>query len=204
MCIIHFHEVELPPKMEPGMNPLHIFLVPSGRIGRQTWWLSNLALVVTFFAVIFFLVSNVSLSGDIRNPLSLLQSLLNASIWVGFAILVYWWCNFALGVKRLHDTNRSAWWLLLWFMIGLIPFVGTLIVFVWSLIWLGFFEGDAGPNRYGDDPSGRSSPRYSDSATGHARQYSTRAHPPPPPPPILLHLIRDTGRDNLASDPVQA
>ena len=33
---------------------------------------------------------------------------------------------FAVTVRRLHDTNRSAWWLLSWF----VPIVGWLILVV--------------------------------------------------------------------------
>ena len=46
---------------------------------------------------------------------------------------------------RLHDQDKSAWWIL----IGLIPFVGSLIV----LIMCGFIAGTPGPNRFGDVPA---------------------------------------------------
>jgi uncharacterized membrane protein YhaH (DUF805 family) len=49
----------------------------------------------------------------------------------------------AVAVRRLHDTNRSGWWLLL----GLIPFLGQLI-----LLYFWIQEGDTGDNRYGPDP----------------------------------------------------
>ena len=32
----------------------------------------------------------------------------------------------AVGIRRLHDTNRSGWWLL----IGLVPFVGAIVLIV--------------------------------------------------------------------------
>jgi uncharacterized membrane protein YhaH (DUF805 family) len=31
---------------------------------------------------------------------------------------------FAVGVRRLHDTNRSGWW----WLVGLVPFVGWIIL----------------------------------------------------------------------------
>jgi uncharacterized membrane protein YhaH (DUF805 family) len=51
----------------------------------------------------------------------------------------------AAGVRRLHDTGRSGWWIL----IGLIPLVGAIVLLI-------FFVGDsqAGPNQYGDNPKG--------------------------------------------------
>ena len=41
----------------------------------------------------------------------------------------YWWFAlfiFIVGIRRLHDTNRSGWWLL----VGLVPFVGWLILLI--------------------------------------------------------------------------
>ena len=48
-------------------------------------------------------------------------------------------------VKRLHDRGRSGWWMLFFV---LVPVVGQ----IWGLVSLGFMEGAAGANRYGDDP----------------------------------------------------
>lgn len=49
----------------------------------------------------------------------------------------------AVAVRRLHDTGRSAWWLLLL----LVPFVGWIVLIVFYCL-----EGERGPNRYGPDP----------------------------------------------------
>ena len=49
----------------------------------------------------------------------------------------------AVGVRRLHDTGRSGWWLL----ISLIPLIGT----IWIIVLL-VLEGDRGDNQYGADP----------------------------------------------------
>lgn len=46
----------------------------------------------------------------------------------------------AVGIRRLHDTDRSGWWIL----IGLIPIVGIIILIVfWAT------DGLPGPNQYG-------------------------------------------------------
>ncbi|WP_140984094.1 DUF805 domain-containing protein [Asticcacaulis tiandongensis] len=47
-----------------------------------------------------------------------------------------------LSFRRLHDTNRSAWWLL----IGLIPLIGGILLLVWTIL-----KGTDGPNKYGED-----------------------------------------------------
>jgi uncharacterized membrane protein YhaH (DUF805 family) len=51
----------------------------------------------------------------------------------------------AVGVRRLHDTGRSGWWLLLPFL----PLLGTLVLLVFLAL-----PGTRGPNRYGLDPKG--------------------------------------------------
>jgi len=48
----------------------------------------------------------------------------------------------AAAVRRLHDSNKSGWWLL----IQLVPF-GGIVLLVFLLI-----EGDRGPNQYGWPP----------------------------------------------------
>lgn len=47
----------------------------------------------------------------------------------------------ALQVRRYHDRDKPAWWLL----VALIPYFGSL----WMFIELGFFRGTNGVNRYG-------------------------------------------------------
>ena len=49
----------------------------------------------------------------------------------------------AVAVRRLHDVDRSGWWLLLAF----IPLIGIIVLIVW---WC--TEGTRGPNRFGPDP----------------------------------------------------
>ena len=47
-------------------------------------------------------------------------------------------------VRRLHDTGRSGWWIL----ISLIPCIGVILLFVWCVL-----EGNAHVNAYGDVPT---------------------------------------------------
>jgi uncharacterized membrane protein YhaH (DUF805 family) len=49
----------------------------------------------------------------------------------------------AAGIRRLHDTNRSGWWLL----ISLVPFVGGILLIVYFAS-----AGTPGPNEYGSPP----------------------------------------------------
>jgi len=48
--------------------------------------------------------------------------------------------NLSLVIRRLHDINKSGWWMLLFFtIVGLIP----------MFYWLYFKEGDQSDNNYG-------------------------------------------------------
>ena len=51
--------------------------------------------------------------------------------------------NLAVSARRLHDTGRSAWWLL----IVLIPLLGILV-----LIWFWTRPSEEGPNKWGPNP----------------------------------------------------
>lgn len=51
----------------------------------------------------------------------------------------------AVSVRRLHDTGKSGWWVLL----GLIPILGAIVLII-------FYVGDSQPgaNKYGPNPKG--------------------------------------------------
>ena len=49
----------------------------------------------------------------------------------------------AVLVRRLHDTGKSGWWVL----IGFVPFVGTIVLLVFSVL-----NSDEGENKYGVSP----------------------------------------------------
>ncbi|MER7696280.1 MULTISPECIES: DUF805 domain-containing protein [unclassified Streptomyces] len=97
----------------------------SGRARRKEYWM---------FALISFVISLV---------LSIIGGLIGAdflSYIYTVAILVP---TLAVGVRRLHDTGRSGWWLL----IGLIPLVGAIILIVFLAS-----EGKPETNQYGVNP----------------------------------------------------
>ena len=58
----------------------------------------------------------------------------------------------ALGARRLHDINKSAWWLLMWLsFLLIIPMIIPVIVLV---VWAAR-QGDNETNRYGPVPRGQ-------------------------------------------------
>jgi uncharacterized membrane protein YhaH (DUF805 family) len=98
----------------------------SGRARRREYWM---------FVLVNFVISCV-LAG-----LGYVSSAFNVLSYVyTLAVLIP---SFAVGARRLHDTGRSGWWLL----IGLIPLVGVIILIV-------FFcqDSDPGDNEYGPNP----------------------------------------------------
>lgn len=97
----------------------------SGRARRAEYW--NFFLVNLIVAVVLEFV------------LGLLHLQLVAYLY-SLAVLIP---SIAVGVRRMHDTNRSGWWLL----IALIPFAGWLAVLILLAL-----EGTPGANQYGPDP----------------------------------------------------
>ena len=57
------------------------------------------------------------------------------------------WPYIAVGVRRLHDSGRNGWLIL----IGLVPLFGWIVVLVW---WVS--PSNEGSNRYGPNPNQRS------------------------------------------------
>jgi uncharacterized membrane protein YhaH (DUF805 family) len=51
--------------------------------------------------------------------------------------------SIAVGVRRLHDTGRSGWWLL----IGFIPLIGMIVLIVFFVL-----DSQPGTNAYGPNP----------------------------------------------------
>ena len=75
----------------------------NGRAARPEFW---------WFALFTFLASLA---------ISLLSPVLNAVFSIATLLP-----SIAVGARRLHDTNRSGWWLLLW----LVPLVGWIVLIV--------------------------------------------------------------------------
>ena len=95
----------------------------SGRASRSEFWYWILFTVLV--SIVTSIVDLGALSSNVM-PFS--------SIWS----LVTFLPSLAMGVRRLHDTDRSGWWWLL----SLIPLIGIIVLIVF---WC--FEGTRGPNR---------------------------------------------------------
>jgi uncharacterized membrane protein YhaH (DUF805 family) len=129
-----------------------------GRINRAAWWLTTVATIAAVVAVMFVALAGGGLLG------------------VGLVLMVLYipllWIGLAVGAKRLHDRDKSAWWLLLFYVLpsllqGIADQVGGLGVVlnlagfaltIWGLVELGFLRGTPGPNQYGPDPLAAGNP----------------------------------------------
>jgi len=102
------------------------YAVFNGRARRQAFWM-------------FFLFNFI-----IGLVLAILEAIVPVirfiGIIYGLGVLIPY---LAVGVRRLHDTGRTGWWLL----IGLIPIVGEIVLLI-------FFVLDSQPsdNKYGPNP----------------------------------------------------
>lgn len=108
----------------------------NGRAARpEYWWftLANLIIVIGVFLLAFLLMAAIGEVGLLIG--------FGAIIIYGIAILIP---GYAVTVRRLHDINKSAWWLLL----GLIPWIGSIILLI--LMVLSTYPH---PNKYGE-PAG--------------------------------------------------
>ena len=104
----------------------------SGRASRSEYWWFQIFRILIGFVTAFadVLIFHDQVYEHDLFPINTFVSL------VLFAPLI------AVIVRRLHDVNRSGWWILIQFtIIGLIPL----------LYWI-FSKGTDGPNDYGDDP----------------------------------------------------
>ena len=101
---------------------------------RELWWAFLFNTIVSF--VVAFLDGFVFSGYDSHKYGGLL---------IGIYMLVSFLPLLALQVRRLHDTNKSGWWVLL----SLMP-----VLNIAYLVWL-VTDGDKGVNRFGKDPKGR-------------------------------------------------
>lgn len=166
--------------MEWMLKPLKRYAEFSGRSRRMEYWMFQLFMFLVYLTVVILMMmvgGSALMSGD---PTAIATAG-GAAMILGLIYLVFALAMFipslAVTVRRLHDTNRSGWWILapiipyilmvigagmmasspdnpglggVLSMIGLVGVLGlgiTLFVFM-------VLDGTKGPNRFGPDPKG--------------------------------------------------
>lgn len=104
----------------------------SGRAQRAEYWYFFLFYILIFIGLSIIDGITGSFSGE--SGMGLLGGLMSLALLIP---------SIAVGVRRLHDTGRSGWWLL----IALIPLVGAIVLIVFTVQ-----DSEAGTNAYGPNP----------------------------------------------------
>ena len=141
------------------MNWGHLFFKFDGRVNRAKFWIAAL-----IFAAINVVLAILGYVTDQSVVFQALNSML------GIVILI---SSIAVGVKRLHDRNKSGWYLLLFYLVpSILVVIGVLIgafvedstiiatvlgllafaIGVWAFVEMGCLRGTVGVNQYGPDP----------------------------------------------------
>lgn len=147
------------------MDWKYLFLSFEGRITRKPYWIGILillAVMVVASGIIFGALPSIAAGSQATTVISVIA-------FFGIIIPVFY-ASLALAAKRLHDREKSAWWLVLFYLVPAVLdgaaqalsnataiLVLTLIgaaISIWALIELGFLKGTQGPNRFGPDPLG--------------------------------------------------
>jgi uncharacterized membrane protein YhaH (DUF805 family) len=122
-----------------------------GRINRAKYWLA----VVVYISLMIVVTATAFLLG-----FGMLFFVI-----LGIIYLVMLISSIAVGIKRLHDRDKSGWWLLLFYLLpAVLNGIGATLdmqtifslagaaVSIWMIVELGFLRGTSGPNQYGPDP----------------------------------------------------
>lgn len=114
------------------LQVLQKYAVFSGRARRKEYW---------FFILFNFIIALVL--GFIDNLFGTVTAETGIGFLSGFYSLAVLIPGLAVAVRRLHDTDRSGWWLL----ISLIPVIGVLVILFFLVL-----DSQPGDNQYGANP----------------------------------------------------
>ncbi len=130
------------------------YLQVTGRTNRQPFWVTSVLNYVAFLVAMLAAMGLPIVGPVIAVPVFFL------ALWVGFAV----------AVRRLHDRNKSGWWLVIMYApVFLLTVLGAAVsasdpeagsglnalslpFSIWAFVELGCLKGTFGPNRFGDDP----------------------------------------------------
>ena len=152
-----------------------------GRLNRKPWWLATIAVGVAA-SVITGLVEVAARSAG-QTAIDPVTNQVGPSgifgVLVGVVAIANMWIAFALSMKRLHDRDRTGWWLVwqllilclavflvvvavavpreqgaVWYALAGAAGSAAFVVSVWLFVQIGFLRGTGGPNHLGPDPVG--------------------------------------------------
>lgn len=135
--------------MEWMLLPLKRYAQFSGRSRRKEYWMFVL-LIIIIYVIAMILDSLLGFGtttryADVTDAGAAVGFNSSGGIITGLAMLALFIPSLAVAIRRLHDTDRSGWWVL----IGLVPLIGAIVLLVFYCT-----DGTRGPNRFGPDPKG--------------------------------------------------
>ena len=132
--------------MEWMLLPLKRYARFSGRSRRREFWMfalfATILLVVALFLDNLFGFGTSSHYAKVGGYRAEAGFSANGGVLAG-AVMLALLPSLAVEVRRLHDTDRSGWWILL----GFIPLAGPIVLPVFFCL-----DGTRGSNRFGADP----------------------------------------------------
>ena len=108
------------------------YAVFNGRSRRKEYW--YFVLFNTIISIVLAVIDVVTGSFSPETGIGLLRGIYTLAVLIP---------GIAVAVRRLHDTGRSGWWLL----IGLIPIIGAIVLLVFMVQ-----DSNPGQNQYGPNP----------------------------------------------------
>jgi len=114
------------------LQVLRKYAVFSGRARRKEYWMFYLFTLLFLVPLIVVDMMTGTLNRDI-----------GFGVLSGLYVLATLLPTLAVSVRRLHDIGRSGWWLL----IGLIPILGPMVLFITTVL-----DSEPGVNHYGPNP----------------------------------------------------
>ena len=118
--------------MDLYLQPFRKYAVFSGRAGRPEYWVFSLVNIVISLVLSF--VDGAIGTYDPQTEIG--------ALGVVFSLVILL-PALAVSVRRLHETGRSGWWMLLL----LLPLLGALVILVFMLL-----ASNEGENEYGPHP----------------------------------------------------
>ena len=113
------------------LGVLKKYVAFSGRAGRPEFW---------WFVLINLIIGIALTAADYSLGLMAAGGVAITSTIYSLAVLLP---SLGVSVRRLHDTDRSGWWMLL----SLIPILGWIVLLVFFIM-----AGTPGDNRHGSNP----------------------------------------------------